>query len=123
MRRHCGPDLCDSEVLVRRAAQVLLEPLHQCGKGALEIGGNGALEPVSRAVDSNERRGHARFPQRRVHRLSLVYGTAVSASPCTMSDGAEPGETKRMGENCAASVSVNLKTGCCVANRARSVAG
>ena len=50
-------------------------------------------------------------------------GTAVSASPCTISDGAEVDETKRMGENCAASASVNLKTGCCVAHRARSVGG
>jgi hypothetical protein len=52
---------------------MLLEPLQHCGTGALEIGGSGALEPVSRAFDSNERRGHARFRQRRVHRLSLVY--------------------------------------------------
>ena len=68
MRRCCG-----REALFRRAAQMLLEPLHQCGIGALEIGGSGALEPVSGAFDSNERRGHARFRQRSVHRLSLVY--------------------------------------------------
>lgn len=71
MRRCCG-----REVLFRRAAQMLLEPLHQCGIGALAIGGSGALEPVSRAFDSNERRGHARFRQRSVHRR-------VTEEPCT----------------------------------------
>ena len=46
MRHHCGTDLFGCEVLFRRAAQMLLEPLHQCGIDALEIGGNGALEPA-----------------------------------------------------------------------------
>jgi hypothetical protein len=31
---------------------MLLEPLHHCGIRALEIGGSGALEPVSRAFNS-----------------------------------------------------------------------
>ena len=36
------------------APEMLLEPLHQCGIGGLEIGGSSALEPVSRAPDWNE---------------------------------------------------------------------
>ena len=47
-----------------------LEPLHHCRIGAREIG---TLEPVSRAFNTNERRGHARFRQRHVHRLPLDY--------------------------------------------------
>ena len=57
-------------VLLRRAAQMLLEPPHHCGIGALETG---ALEPVPRAFNANERRGHARLRQRRVHRLPLEH--------------------------------------------------
>ena len=59
---------CLREVLFRRAPKMLLEPLHHCGIGSLEMG---PREPVSRAFDSNERRGHAHLRQCRVHRLPL----------------------------------------------------
>jgi hypothetical protein len=54
-----------------------------------------------------------------------TIGTTVSASPCTMSEGASPGETKRMGEYCAASASVNLVAGNArlFCHRERSVGG
>jgi hypothetical protein len=53
-------ELCQRR-LYFAAPKMLLEPLHQCGIGALEIGGRSALEPVSRDFHSNERRGHARL--------------------------------------------------------------
>src|ERR671919_1353228 len=57
-----------------------------------------------------------------------TIGTVVSASPCTMSEGAARGETKRMGEYSAASASVSLMAAnaCrirCVPHRERSVGG
>lgn len=54
-----------------------------------------------------------------------TIGTTLSASPCTMSDGAAPDETKRMGEYRAASASVNAVAGnaCLFSQRDRSVGG
>jgi hypothetical protein len=54
-----------SEVLFRRAAQMLLEPPHHFGSGTCEIG---AIKPVSNAFDSDERRGHASLRACRVSR-------------------------------------------------------
>ncbi len=42
------------KALLRGAPKMLLEPLHQCGIGALEIGGSSALEPGLRAFLSND---------------------------------------------------------------------
>lgn len=47
-----------------------LEPLQHCGIDTLKIG---ALEPVPRAFNANEQRGHARLRQRSVHRLPLDH--------------------------------------------------
>jgi ABC-type lipoprotein release transport system permease subunit len=49
---------------------MLLEPPHHFAIGTCEIG---ALELVPRAFDSDERCGHARLRQRRVHRLPFDY--------------------------------------------------
>jgi hypothetical protein len=62
-------DQC-GEVLFRCAAEMLLEPPHHFGIGTCEIG---AQESMSRAFDSDERRGHARLRQSRVHRFPFDH--------------------------------------------------
>ena len=71
-----------------------LEPLHHCGIGALEIG---ALEPVPRAFNANERRGHARLRQRRLHRLPLDHRDGRVGVAVRDERGSSPGRDEANG--------------------------
>ena len=111
------------QLLLRRAPEMPLEPLHHRGIDTLEIG---APERVASACNAQERRGHARPGQRRVHRLPLDDWDGLVGVAMHDERRSSPGRDEAKGEYCAASASVNAAVAGknrLFTNRTRSVGG
>jgi len=83
-----------------------LEPPHHFAVGTCRVGAeNPCPAPSIRTNDA----GTPAFDSAAYMVSPSTIGTTMSASPCTIRVGAEPGETKRIGEYCAASACVNVR--------------